>query len=748
VTITLTPEGITSLQLGGILAFRATEQTSSGATANVSFNYTSSDTSILNVAPNGVACAGHWDAAFANCTPGAEGLVQVTASAAGIGSSSAPTLVFVHPPIDNVTVTGVLLDGIEIQQPCLSQGQTMTLEAHAFSQGTDVTQSVGPFTWSANNASVVTIIPLVNQLVYNSFPYKIATNQATVTARAPGITYIYATGSGTTSTSFSQPPPRTDLGFFESCPIQNITLEIGYAGSGQTSFSAVKGGSALETVVATVTDVMGNSSLPNTDGGVVLQGIPLTWVSSQPQVVGTGSCVQSCVLALPSSGAAAVAASCSPPSCNAGFPLDPPGSIPPVPVYATTAISGLVTGSASTASVLATSLGCADQPPADCITSIYDISTAKATAGAATPIPVAPNSLLFDLAGDKAYMGSDFGAQAVNPGNFGTSSNAFTSLGTVTGKILAISTNGSVAIFSDTIHVPNQVYVVNTGTPSATTALNISAASAAAFSPDGLKAFIFGFDGNGNPDLYIYSPLQALETIPLPAGTSVNSIVFSTNGAFAYIVEPSLAGGGPAFTVYNTCNSQVFTDTITGTHNIPLTAQPIAFKALPDGVHFVALETGGIIDYISASITGIPAATLATPSNLLCPMTVGHKVQSFNLGQGSVHPIGFFPSPDGSMLYVLASDRSSILVYNLGTGAVTGIELTGNATPISVDMSVDAGTILVAGSDGLLHQVTTSAGGSDQAQISFPNLANYLNPFCTFTPPSGACTLDFTAVRP
>jgi hypothetical protein len=749
VTITLTPSGTTSLQLGGILAFKATEQTSSSTTVNVAFDYTSSDTSILNVAPNGVACAGHWDAAFANCTPGGEGLVQVTASAAGIGSSSAPTLVFVHPPIDNVTVTGVLLDGIPIQQPCLSQGQTMTLEAHAFSQGTDITQSVGPFTWSANNASAVTIIPLFNQVVYNNFTYNIATNQATATAGAPGITYIYATGSGTTSTSFSQPPPRTDLSFFETCPIQNITLEIGYAGSGQTSFSAVKGGSALEKVVATVTDVMGNSSLPNTDGGVVLKGIPLTWASSQPQVVGTGGCAQSCVLALPSSGAAAVTASCSPPTCNVGFPLAPPGSIPPFPVYATTAISGLVTGSTSTASVLATSLGCADQPPAACTTSIYNISTAKATAGAATPMPVAPNSLLFDLAGDKAYMGSDFGAQAVNPGNFGTTTSAFTPLGTVTGKILAISTNGSVAIFSDTIHVPNQVYVVNTGTsPTTTTALNISGASAAAFSPDGLKAFIFGFDDNGNPNLYVYSALQALETIPLPAGTSVNSIVFSTNGAFAYVVEPSLGGGGPAFTLYNTCNNQVFTDTITGAHNVPLTAQPMAFKALPDGVHFVAVESGGIIDYISASITGIPAATLATPSNLLCPMTVGHNVQTLNLGQGSIHPIGFFPSPDGSMLYVLASDRSSVLVYNLATGAVTGIELAGNATPISVDMSVDAGTILVAGSDGLLHQVTTSAGGSDQAQISFPNLPNYLNSFCTFSPPSGACTLDFTAVRP
>ena len=73
--------------------------------------------------------------------PRQHGPVQVTASA--LGASSVPTYVFVHPPIDNITVTGVLLDGVPVQEPCLSQSQSMTVEAHAFSQGTDITASVG-----------------------------------------------------------------------------------------------------------------------------------------------------------------------------------------------------------------------------------------------------------------------------------------------------------------------------------------------------------------------------------------------------------------------------------------------------------------------------------------------------------------------------------------------------------------------------------------------------------------------------
>jgi DNA-binding beta-propeller fold protein YncE len=348
-------------------------------------------------------------------------------------------------------------------------------------------------------------------------------------------------------------------------------------------------------------------------------------------------------------------------------------------------------------------------------------------------------------------MGSDYGTQLINPANLGSANSAFTPLSTVTGKVLAISTNGSIALFSDTLHTPNEVLVVNTSNPTSTsvTTLNISGASAASFSPDGLKAFIFGFDGTGNPNLYVYSALQALQVIPLPPQTTVNTIAFSTNGAFAYVAEPSLGGGAPAVSVFNTCDNKVFTDTLTGLHDIPLSAPPIAFKALPDGVHFVVLESGGIIDYITATITGVPAATLTTPSSLLCPMTVGHAPpQKINLGQGTIQPINFFISADGTLLYVLASDRASILVYNFNTNSVSGIQLAGNATPVSADMTSDASTILVAGSDGLLHQVTTGLGGSDMVQISFPNVPNFLNPFCSMDPAQGPCTLNLVAAKP
>lgn len=789
--ITLNPGITTSLQLGSILNFTATATNASGNNLNTTFTFASNDTSVLNLSPNGVACAGRWDSTFSTCTPAGIGYALVTASA--LGANSAPTYVFVHPPIDNITVTGILNSNQTIQEPCLSEGQSMTVQATAYSRGVDVTQSVGPFTWSANNASVVKLTPIVTNPSFN-----FATTQAMATAATPGLTQIYATASGVSSTSFQQPnlvtSPPVIFDFFETCPIQSIALELGQVGSQQTSFVSTKGSSAAETVIATVTDAMGNSSLPNTDGNVVLTKTPLTWSASQPQVVGVSAgCSQSCTLTLPSPGAGSVTASCSPPTCNVGFPLVPAAFSPasltacgqyvhslfpqlpdscqqyiPVPVYALplpnptpnnelAAISGVVNGTPSVTSIIATSLGCSGTTPLACSVGLYSFPASKPVSNGANTLPTTPNSLAFDLAGDKIYMGSDFGALVINPTNLGTNNNPFAALGTVTGQVLAVSPNGNLAVFADTFHTPNQVYVVNAtqSTSPTVTPLSINNASAAAFSPDNLKAFIYGLDTNNNPNLYIFSSVQALQIVPLKPGTTVNSIAFSTNGAFAYVVEPSLAGAGPAVTVYNTCDNQISTSgppSLTP-QIIPLSATPVAFKVMPDGLHFLALESTGTIDHIAAQIT--PIASLTQPATSTCPATVTHQLlTTINLNQGAIHPLDFFASADGTLLYILAADRPSVLVYDFALGTVTGgipLQATKNnpvVTPISVDMTVDAGTIVVAGSDGMVHEVSTAIGGSDSVQVPFQDLPNYLNPFCTITPAQGVCTLNAVAAKP
>ena len=673
--VTLIPSTTTSLELGSTLNFTAAVQTASGTNLATTITYTSSDTSIVNLAPNGVACAGHWDVGFASCTPGSFG--RSLSHGQRTRGNQRAHLRFCSSPHrqrhreryspDWCARAGTLplaisdhdRRGSRLQPGSRhnSIGWTVYLDCHESHRR------------DAHSAPNTGIDP-ISKTKYN-FP----TNQATATAVTPGITYIYATAGGATNTSFQQPTLTNASGatspvldFFATCAIQNIALEVGTAGSGQTNLVAAKGGTS-QSIVATLTDIMGNSSLPNTDAGVVLSKIPLTWSASQPGAVGIGTgCTQSCTVSLTSPGAGTITASCSPPTCNVGFPVVPatlatPAQITacttyfqaiypnfagcqlliPTPVYSSNeflvppnqttplspaaAISAQITGSTSTANVFASSFGCAHVLPADCSTSAYYLVTAKASAGSETAIPASPNSFLFDPAGDKLYMGSDFGAETINPTNFGSSTSPFGSLGTVTGKVLAVSSDGNSAIFSDTIHTPNQVYVAQTAPTSVTTALNISSATVAAFSPDGLKAFIVG--GANSSSLYIYSPLQALQG-PFPLSGPANGITFSPNGAFAFVSESAANGGSANITAFANCNNQ-----LAGAVNLP--ANPILMKIIPAepmegvdsygypipldnppnvypnhyGIHLLVLDSSGF-DIVTSAISS-PAAGISAP---------------------------------------------------------------------------------------------------------------------------------------
>jgi hypothetical protein len=808
--VTLNPGSGTSLQLGGIIGFTATAQNSSGGNVNAAFSYTSSDTSILNFAPGGFACAGVWNPTYTVCTPGAAGPVEVTATASG--QTSAPALIFVHPPVDTITVSGFELTGIPPQEPCLSQGGVMTVQAHAYSQGIDITSSVGTFNWAANNPSVVKITPIVSNYTFSNFTYNVTLNQATLTAVNPGMTQIFATASGVNSTSFLQTPYTNSQGasppldFFETCNIQSITLQVGPAGTnlpGLTTFVASKG--TAENATAILTDIAGMTSLPNTNGGTVLSKIPLTWTASQPTVISTAAgCTITCGISTPSVGSGTVTTSCSPPTCNIGYPLIPPSlstngqldptkinactqffapnfpsnpnfscaQLIPYPVYAsaplpapapqTGAISGLVTGTTGTSSALATSTGCDSILPETCTTGLYSLSTNKAVPGGVNIMPVSPNSLLFDLAGDKAYIGSEFGAELLNPSSLGTNNNAFTSLGSVTGQVLAVSNNGSLSVFADTVHTPNQVYIVNATNANSLSAaaFNINQASAAAFTPDGQEAYILSNNGNA---LYIYSTLQALQG-PFTLTGRASTPVPSPNGGFLFLPESSLNGSTPNLTAYSVCNNSIATST-PATGSLPavvnLPANPLFVRVLPgvhidgtdsqgnpipDGMHIFILDSTGF-DILTASTTPALGGTLC-PQNLTFITGGTSLVQRIELGQGTLQPVNFFASADGSLLYVLNNSSSRVMVYSFATAGVTGIPLQNDAVPISADITLDSGTILAGASDGMVHLISTAIGGGDLLQVSFPDLPDYLNPFCTYAPNQVPCTLNVLAVRP
>jgi hypothetical protein len=251
--------------------------------------------------------------------------------------------------------------------------------------------------------------------------------------------------------------------------------------------------------------------------------------------------------------------------------------------------------------------------------------------------------------------------------------------------------------------------------------------------------------------------------IALSGPANANTVAFSPNAAFALVAEAAANGNSANLTAFNTCNNQVSASPTLVPAVLSLPANPLFMQVLPgdhiegtdsygfsipDGTHVLVLDATGFD--IATATTSAPAA------GSLCPLTLTfisndplRPAQRVELGQGTLQPVNFFVSADASQLYIATAGNASILVYDFGAGAVTsGIELVGNATPIGAGMSVDGGTIVVAGSDGLLHVVSTAVGGSDQIQLTFPSLPNYLNPFCTATPTPGPCILNLVAVRP
>jgi hypothetical protein len=610
------------------------------------------------------------------------------------------------------------------------------------------------------NATVVTVTPLVT-----STQYAVPTNQVTIAPNTPGQTQVVASASG-----FSSQPYTV-----ETCPVQCISLETTVNGTiGETNFSVNKGTS--ETITATAVDVQ----------GCIVPKPTLTWVSSSPAAISAGGSTgcgagSTCTITTTQPGSASITASCTPPTCNVGFPLNalgyPAGSIYlPAPVYPVTAISGLVSGATSSTNVVVTSRDCATDQL--CTVGLYNVPTSSNLAGGGIEVPTPPNSLMFDPAGDRAYMGSQFGALAINPANFSGTSSPFTALpapgtplGLVIGTVIAVSHNGSQAIFSDTVSTPNQVYIVTSGATSATTTpLAISGAISAAFSPDGLEAYILG---NGGNTLYIYSSLQGLQP-PITLPTPATSVVFSSTGSFAL-----LAGGSASPTTlaaFNTCNSLPITFTAPTTAS-NLTAPPLLLKMVPAGnvllnslLISAALNPLGLDLFYGVDNTGIDiiATTTAIPNfssvpfspGILCPWPVTFAQETplpipptlpntfppthINIGTGTFNPIAFFILPDATQAYIVTSN-AGVLVYDFTTLSASKIALLNNATPISADMTVDGTLIYVAASDGQLHILNTALGIDETSPTAFPPLPNSTSSFC-YT--ANTCAANIVAVKP
>ncbi len=306
------------------------------------------------------------------------------------------------------------------------------------------------------------------------------------------------------------------------------------------------------------------------------------------------------------------------------------------------------------------------------------------------------------------------GAMVFNGSSASQFTNAF-------GTVLAVSPDASTVIFSDTVDSPNQVFVCNScSTTSRTiTSLLITGATAAAFSPDNLKAYIVATPPPPAPQvstLYVYSKVDALQRIGLAA--TATDAAFLGNGMFGYLAGGDAAGDAS----FPVC----FDPTAGAALGSVATTGATMVRALPDGNTILALAPPDV-ETLTASIGGSPA-----PNVPGCPaprgfFTLANSVSpAFNLGQGPFVPTQLMISGDGSTAYILGESPppnsarlAFIIAFNIANPASSLISLSGSAIPLSASLSPAGDLLFVGADDGTVHVVDT-ASGADLQQISFP----------------------------
>jgi hypothetical protein len=632
------------------------------------------------------------------CTPGNPGIGQVTACSLGV--TSPPVTIYVHAPITSIAISKVPGQPQTLRTDCISKGpvhgpEKWLFQAAAFNGNTDITQSVGPFSWHTINpgtGNIVTLSSLPNgtQGCLLS-PQGQCLNQEIATATTPGVGQIYASAGPFVGQPIS----------VETCHVNSISIAAAPGNDPSITSFLVNSGTST-TMDATVTDI---ANQPVT-------GVPLTWSTSNPVSVGASG-VTSTVYGsrgtanASGAGQGTVIASCTPPACNAGIK-------PTLPIYPQAAFNFDVRSTSSTATsptVYATTTAC-NTTAATCTPTLISITRPSATApfAAATPIGLlsTPNSLLFDRVptSPRAYLGvdsNDFNQK----GLMIFDGSSVTQVRSAPGKVLAISPDGNSTIVSDTVDSPNLLFICTncSSTSRTVTTFQISGATAAAFSPDNLKAYILA----GN-NLYVYSKLDPLQTINL--GGAGTDVAFHPEGGFAYVAGPSTS-----LTPYRNCDNAPISSATLNTSNTPLLIRP-----LPDGSSLLVLDPPDI-DVVS--VTSLTA--------LGCSGTVTDTTNSFDLGEGSFIPTQFFVSPDGATAYILGNSSAGpppsrlpfVMVFNVNTQSASALSLSNSATPLSASLSPDGKLLFVGADDGSLHVIDTTSG-LDTQQVTFPFPTNEL----------------------
>jgi hypothetical protein len=556
-----------SLVAGQVLTLSASAVNSQNAGVATTFTFNSSNTAVATISPSGLVCGGVWDSTFVVCN-GTDALGHPVAGTATItvtagGVTSGPVTIAVHP-----AVTSVSIDPLPAGT-CLSVGETHQFTAHAFNNGTEITNLVGNFNWTTSDGVVSTV-----------------DTNGVGTARAPGLGSVVASIGNTTS-------PSTP---FKTCMPAVISLHL--AGDvGTPTTSATMNVADTKILLADMIDEKGSFITP----------APIT-VFSTNQTVATNA---GGTITAQSPGGAGFVAACAPPTCGNGLNT---------PIY-----SNLFSVTVNGSSPITTTVYAASSFPPPINTTIplipIDISQTPPVAGTAIPLPGTPNSIVFDRVGDRAYIGTAVGLAVLDP----TGNTVTLSAPGIVAKVLAVSPDGNKAVLSNAANDPstanpiepnpaNQRVWVFDHTANTITAFVAAGAVAANFDDDGFKAYIAANNGN----VYVFSPNLTFATVGL--GGSNTSVANLPSGSFEYVVNSA------GLKVLATCNNaQVATTPPTNTTSLQF-VQPV-----PNQNQLVVVDSSGV-DIITANVTPLSPPTNISATNCAPTASYSNQFVDFGLG--------------------------------------------------------------------------------------------------------------------
>jgi hypothetical protein len=655
-SVTVIPSSV-SLNHGQALqvVVRALDQ--DGAAMLADFTFATSSSTVFTVSNNGLICAGTWDSLTTPvvCTPAAASgtaNLTATATAGGVSLTSDPVPVFVHNVVDNIVVTPASFD-------CLSQDNdgdphhTQQFSAQAFSGGVDITSTVGPFTWQSAQTNIATI-----------------DQNGLATGELPGVSSITAS-VGTVGGVVSPVAPLT------ICPPASISLHVN--ASTDTTFSVAVNGT--QTLAVDIVDTLGEP----------LENVPVAYQIANPNIASINT--SSRVVTGSAVGTTGIIAHCTPQTCNQGSS---------VAIYSNV-VMATVTGTAGAGRVYAT----CSSTSAPCTTAatgggtqtpLIPIDTSTNTAGTALNLPQTPNSMLFTRDGATLFLGSANGMMIVDA----VANTLTVTVNNLPGRVLAVSPDGNRIAVSN---IPGATVFIFDRAANSIQLLGISDATAAAFTPDGLKLFIVA-----NNTLFVASQVFALQNIPLAA--VANDVTVLPGGSFVYLA----GGAASSITARATCRTDslgAMDDTVGAASTPPLVA------SLPDGSQVLAVE--------SPNLDAIAVTTAAGSSLSGCPPTVTNALTPHDFGV-SFTPRQIIVLPDASRAYV-TSNLTSLLAYDVAGGTTSAILLTGGAQPTTGGATLNGASVYVGGSDNAVHRIDVVTA-TDATSIGL-----------TFTP-------DLVAVRP